>query len=147
MVEGTWWFSSRAGLHSEVGTYPSEIALGTSSGSFFRLGIRATLTSNRGSPVRRPGGSGFESRRGDYGVEFILNAPSARRVELMADFTDWAPVDMAPVGAGRWRLTLPVSSGLHHVNVRYDGGPWRSPPGTRKVRDEFDRETGVMVVD
>jgi 1,4-alpha-glucan branching enzyme len=80
-------------------------------------------------------------------VEFILDAPSARRVELMADFTDWAPVDMAPVGAGRWRLTIPVSSGLYHVNVRYDGGSWRSPPGTRKVRDEFDRETGVVVVD
>jgi hypothetical protein len=40
-----------------------------------------------------------------------------------------------------------VSSGLYHVNVRYDGGSWRSPPGTRKVRDEFDRETGVVVVD
>jgi len=26
MAEGTWWFSNRAGIHSEVGTYPSEMA-------------------------------------------------------------------------------------------------------------------------
>ena len=147
MLEGTWWFSNRAGIHSEVGTYPSEIALGTTRGNYFRLGIRAALTPHRGTAARRPGGSAFEAKRGESGVEFVLQAPSAKRVELMADFTDWAPVDMAPIGAGRWRLELPVVSGLYHVNVRYDRGPWRSPPGTRKVRDEFDRETGVVVVD
>lgn len=147
-AEGTWWFSSRAGIHSAVGTYPSEVALGTASGEFFRLGIRASLGSSRvGSAGLRFGGPAFDARKVEDGVEFLLDAPSARRVELMADFTEWAPVDMAPVGAGRWRLELPVAAGLHHVNVRYDRGQWRSPPGTQAVKDEFDRETGVVVVD
>jgi hypothetical protein len=147
MAEGTWWFSNRAGIHSEIGTYPSEIALGTSSGSFFRLGIRAALTTGGSSAARRLVNPAFETRRGEHGVEFLLHAPSANRVELMADFTEWTPADLAPVGAGRWRLALPVPSGLHHLNVRYDGGPWRAPPGVRTQRDEFDRETGVVVID
>ncbi len=147
-AEATWWFSNRAGIHSAIGTYPAEVALGTAAGEFFRLGIRASLGSSPTRAVaRRLDGSAFDTRRVNGGVEFVLAAPSAHRVELMGDFTDWAALDMAPVGAGRWRLELPVAFGLHHVNVRYDRGPWRSPPGTRVVRDEFGRETGVVVVD
>jgi hypothetical protein len=72
---------------------------------------------------------------------------TVRRVEVMGDFTDWRPVDMQLMGPGRWQLRLPILPGLHHLNVRYDGGPWQPPPGTGVVADEFDQLTGVLVVE
>jgi hypothetical protein len=68
-------------------------------------------------------------------------------VEIMGDFTDWSPVLMERVRPGGvWRLRLPAASGLHRVNVRYDGGAWVTPPLTRVVRDEFGKESGEFLV-
>jgi len=146
-AEGTWWFSDRVGIQSAIGTYAPDPALGTGGGRFFRLGMRATLSRGLGGSAARRLGHGFRTARTGQIVEFDLEAPFAERVELMADFTDWAPVEMAPAGGGRWRLEFAVEPGLHHVNVRYDQGPWRAPPGTRVVADEFGRQTGAVVID
>ena len=59
---------------------------------------------------------------------------------------DWRPVRLDPDGHGNWRVHLPVEPGLHRINVRYDGGAWRVPPGTRAVPDEFGVLTGEIVV-
>jgi hypothetical protein len=39
-----------------------------------------------------------------------------------------------------------IAPGVHRVNVRADGGPWRPPPGLSVVRDEFGGEVGLLVV-
>ena len=35
--------------------------------------------------------------------------------------------------------------GVHHINIRIDGGPWIAPPGLPSIRDGFNGEIGVLV--
>jgi hypothetical protein len=71
----------------------------------------------------------------------------ATKVELMGDFTEWQPVEMARQSATRWRVRLAAEPGVHYLNVRYDGGGWQSPPGVSVIQDEFGKESGVLVID
>ncbi len=150
MTEGTWWFLDRIGVLGSVGQQPIDPAVATSGESFLRLGFRAAVWRRRPAvprspaPAHRTARFGFE-RRGDDLVEFTLDADGADQVELMGDFTDWSPVAMQRVEA-RWRLLLPVTRGLHWVNVRYNGGPWQAPPLPRVVRDEFGLESGEFTI-
>jgi len=100
--------------------------------------------------------------RGDGTRVLHLRVPGAQRVELMADFTDWTPVPLVHLDheTGRkkakgkqerpnddvWSVALVIAPGVHRVNVRVDGGPWRPPPGLSVVRDEFGGEVGLLVV-
>jgi hypothetical protein len=67
-------------------------------------------------------------------------------VELIGDFTDWQPVALTPAGDGSWEIRLPIASGVHRLNIRSDGGPWRVPLGTRLEQSEFGGAVGVVVV-
>ncbi len=74
-----------------------------------------------------------------------VHAAGAARVELMGDFTDWAIVALTQVGPGVWEVHLPITPGIYRVNVRFDGGSWTVPAGTRIERTEFG-SVGVVVV-
>jgi hypothetical protein len=41
---------------------------------------------------------------------------------------------------------VPVTSGVHQVNVRIDGGEWIVPAGLTAVRDEFGGSVGILLV-
>lgn len=71
----------------------------------------------------------------------------AQRVEIMADFTDWKPVDLRRDSDGWWVLEMEIAPGRYTMNVRYDRGPWRVPPGLAPVRDEFDGWTGALLIE
>lgn len=149
-LEGTWWMVDRLGLVTSVGQSPIDPTVAGSGEQFLRLGFRASLHSrqpgaNLVAPIRRST-SLFRTRTlpGDE-VEFLLRAPEASQVELMADFTGWEPVVME-AAEGRWKVRLRVPPGIHRINVRYDGGAWQAPPDTRVVRDEFGQESGEMVL-
>jgi 1,4-alpha-glucan branching enzyme len=73
-------------------------------------------------------------------------APDARRVEIAGDFTDWQPVPMERVPAGRWRFDVRLAPGVHQLNVRVDGGAWEVPAGLASLRDEFSGGVGLLVV-
>ena len=75
-----------------------------------------------------------------------VHAPGATSVELMGDFTDWQPATLRQAGAGTWEILLPVTAGVHRVNVRLDGGPWIVPAGARPERSDFGGVVGVVVV-
>jgi hypothetical protein len=75
-----------------------------------------------------------------------IHAIGAQSVELMADFTDWQPVALRRVEAGTWELRMAVSTGVHRLNIRIDGGEWRVPAGTREETGEFGGVVGVVVV-
>lgn len=149
MAEGTWWVMDRVGVVGSVGRQPIDPAIAVTGQSFLRLGFRAALQRRRiDSPVSVPPmlSAAFRARRQpDEAVEFTLLAPEAQQVELMADFTDWSPVLMEKQG-NFWRVRMPVTPGLHRINVRYDGGAWRAPPVTRVVKDEFGAESGEMMI-
>ncbi len=75
-----------------------------------------------------------------------VEAPSARSVELTADFTDWQPIDLRQTETGIWEVTVRVTSGIHRVNVRLNGGPWIVPKGLRAEEDDFGGSVGMLVV-
>lgn len=100
-----------------------------------------------GAPIATPLTGQLGARHGRTSSTLRIWAPSARKVELMADFTDWEPVLMARVGDW-WLVTVPrIGAGPHRVNVRIDGGAWGVPAGVPVLRDDFDGVSGVLVVD
>ena len=75
-----------------------------------------------------------------------LRCRHASRVELAADFTDWAPIAMTATGDDWWEASLTITPGLHQVQVRFDGGAWQVPPGLPRTNREFAGDAGVLVV-
>jgi hypothetical protein len=72
-------------------------------------------------------------------------APSAHRVEVMADFTDWAPLELAKSG-GTFERELELSAGTHRMLVRLDGGAWRPAANTPAVNDDLGGRVGLLLV-
>jgi hypothetical protein len=72
-------------------------------------------------------------------------APGAHRVELMADFTEWAAVSLA-TGHDAFEGTFALEPGTHRVVVRIDGGAWRAAANTPAVDDDLGGRVGLLVV-
>jgi hypothetical protein len=152
LAEGTYWLTRQFGVSASIGHSPPDRQFGTPGGRFVRFAISAAFgrqpTRAAGHAVGTTGVRLHRIPGGSVLFELLVGGGSTvRRVEVMGDFTDWRPVDMQLMGPGRWQLRLPILPGLHHLNVRYDGGPWQPPPGTGVVADEFDQLTGVLVVE
>ena len=45
-----------------------------------------------------------------------------------------------------WTATFHIARGVHRINVRRDGGPWRAPVGTLRRADDYDGEVGVFIL-
>jgi 1,4-alpha-glucan branching enzyme len=75
-----------------------------------------------------------------------VRAPGAAAVELMGDFTNWQPVSLKSTGSEWWTIALPITTGIHELNVRMNGGPWTVPLGLMEKRDEFGSSVGVVVI-
>jgi hypothetical protein len=80
------------------------------------------------------------------GRRLTIKGAPARQAEVMGDFTDWKPEPLTGMGDGRWALPTALSPGVHHLNVRFDGGRWVVPSGTSAVDDGFGGRVGLLVV-
>lgn len=155
----TGWFSSRFAMVASAGTYPVDPTQGYPGGRFVALGVR--LGSRRSQPYSsdlynpHPGlalvnpleASRFDIRPSTADArEIRVYEPSARSVEIMGDFNDWRPVQLSRAESGWWSIALPVSKGIHEINVRVDGGLWVVPLGLPAKSDEFGGKVGIMVV-
>ncbi|HEX6307089.1 MAG TPA: glycogen-binding domain-containing protein [Longimicrobiales bacterium] len=140
------------------GSYPSDPIRGLLAASYVNAGIRIRLAGAHApdpaaivtAALRATSGGTPNARlevtgSGDPRTLRVL-APGARTVELMGDFTDWQPVALTRVGHGAWEIRLPLSPGVHRVNVRIDGGDWTVPAGARAEPSEFGGVVGVVVV-
>jgi hypothetical protein len=78
-------------------------------------------------------------------VALVISAPTATRLELMADFTDWQPVSLDRAGSG-WRLERAISAGLHQVSLRIDGGPWIAPSNLPRADASAEAGVGLLTV-
>ena len=167
-VSVTGWIATSAALVASVGTYPVDFTQGFPGGRFVAVGVRfGARTSHRDGTLAviapSPGAiaagaaqsdlltdeSVLELRVGDAAAgrrAIRVHAPLATMVEIMGDFTNWEPVRFAADGNGWWSVALPISSGVHEMNVRASGGPWVVPPGLTSVEDEFGGVVGVVVV-
>ncbi|HEY2067392.1 MAG TPA: glycogen-binding domain-containing protein [Gemmatimonadaceae bacterium] len=74
-----------------------------------------------------------------------VRAPGARRVEVMADFTDWQPLELTPED-GTFVHRLRLASGVYHALVRIDGGEWKPAANTPAVDDDLGGRVGLVVV-
>ncbi len=61
-------------------------------------------------------------------------APSARKVQLVADFTQWEekPVELEKGADGLWSATVKVEPGEHRYRFLVDG-EWSDDPGCADV--------------
>ena len=45
-----------------------------------------------------------------------------------------------------WEVVLPLTSGVHHLDIRIDGAAWIVPAGTTRAPDDYGGEVGIFVV-
>ncbi len=158
-------FSPAAALVLSGGRYPTDVVSGSIAGRYVSLAVRLgkTTISRRVKPALSTaphlGGSDpvgtpatdirltIQKQPGDD-VRLRLYAPTAQTLEISGDFTDWQPVPLSrnPGNADLWEATLHMTSGMHRINVRRDGGAWVAPGGTTRSTDDFDGEVGVFTI-
>ncbi|MGI8618545.1 MAG: glycogen-binding domain-containing protein [Gemmatimonadaceae bacterium] len=158
-VNATAWVLRAVGITAGIGSYPSDLGQDLPAARYATLGVRVSPRSVRRSPtvlsadvlraeapITPPALTVADGREGRRTIRFRAGS-MAQRVEIMGDFTDWSPVRMNPTQSpGGWTISLPVSSGVHQVNVRLDGGAWVVPEGLTTVRDEFGGSVGILLV-
>ncbi len=74
-----------------------------------------------------------------------VRAAGARRVEIMGDFSDWEPVELAPAGDG-FSTIVAMPAGNRRIVVRVDGGTWLLAANTPAVDDDFGGRVGLLLV-
>jgi hypothetical protein len=94
--------------------------------------------SNSSSRVRRP-------------VQFVLIAPTARKVQVVGDFNDWdashAEFSAEHRGGGVWSVTAAVPEGHHRYSFVVDDSVWvADPTAPRALDDDFGMPNSALVV-
>ncbi len=145
------WLSSKMAAVVGGGREPAQPTRGLPARNFYSAGLmlaywpipRGTvLVTTPASLVRA-----FELRPAGVALQRLTaRIGGVEKVEIMGDFTDWAPVPLVRRGRDQWELLLPMSPGIHHINLRIDGGKWIAPPGIPSIRDDFSGEVGVLVI-
>jgi len=79
-------------------------------------------------------------------VRLLVHVADATQVEVVGDFTDWQPLALRPAGGGLWEVVLPLTSGVHRIDIRIDGAAWIVPAGTTRAPDDYGGEVGIFVV-
>ena len=151
------WVASRVAIVASAGTYPVDLTQGFPGGRFVSLSLR--IGTRRFPPATSSvreiedlssvsrGPRRFEAKNLGNGLrEIRFRAPDAATVELMADFTGWTAAALVNTGNGWWAGTFPISTGIHELNVRMDGGRWLTPPGLQIRNDEFGGSVGILIV-
>jgi hypothetical protein len=149
-ASGVWWVAPSIGLVGAAGHSLPQFGLAVPGARYGTVGIRLALGARpRGrAPSRELPPAATNSPRLVLASQLRLAivGPPASRAEIMGDFTDWQPRALEPDGEGRWTFPVALSPGVHHLNVRFDGGEWTVPAGTVAVDDGFGGRVGLFVV-
>jgi len=145
------WLSSQLAAVAAAGREPAQPTRGLPARNFYSLGVMlaywpiprgAVLVESPANLVRA-----FEMRPAGVALQRLTaRIGGVETVEIMGDFTDWAPVPLVRRGRDQWELLLPMNAGIHQINMRIDGGKWIAPPGIPSIRDDFNGEVGVLVI-
>jgi hypothetical protein len=113
------------------------LAVALSAGRFIGL-----LRANRGSApsevaTDRSGGTKPGARRS---VQFVLVAPTARKVQVVGDFNDWDSSHQEYLaqhrGGGVWSVTAAIPEGHHRYSFVVDDSLWVTDPSAPRVLDD-----------
>lgn len=145
------WLSSQVAAVAGGGREPAQPTRGLPARSFGSLGLMlAYWPIPRGVvPVETPASlvQAFELRPAGTEVQRITaRIGGVESVEVMGDFSDWEPLPLIRRGRDTWELLVPMSSGVHQINMRIDRGDWIAPPGMPARKDGFSGEVGIVVV-
>jgi hypothetical protein len=147
-LSGTWWVAPNVGVIGATGHSLPQLGLTLPGGRFGTVGLRlavgtraAVATPHRTSEKRSAAPALVVTGR-----RLTIHWVPARRAEIMGDFTDWKPQPLDPLGSGRWTLPTGLSPGVHHLNVRFDSGPWLVPSGAFAVDDGYGGRVGLVVI-
>jgi hypothetical protein len=107
-----------------------------------------------GSHISRPApvtaGAGAAAGRDTVQVvRFVFVDPSAKQVELVGDFNEWAKgtTELSHSGApGVWTVSVPLSPGRHEYAFIINGSRWVADPFAPKSSDDFGTESSVIRV-
>lgn len=146
-----WWISDKVAAVAGGGREPAQPTRGLPARTFGSLGIMlAYWPIPRGTvPVESPATlvQAFEMRPAGTAVQRITaRIGGVETVEVMGDFSNWEPLPLVRRGRDSWELLVPMSHGVHHINMRIDGGQWIAPPGMPTMKDEFSGEVGVIII-
>jgi hypothetical protein len=145
------WVLPQLAVTGSLGRQLSDRARGTDAVRYASIALRvaARESSPRTTPLRSDGTVRTRARvdvtESANGMTLRVVAPGASHVELMGDFTSWAPVALDKDGVV-WRCKTALKSGAHHVLVRVDGGQWMVPANLASVDDDFGGHTGLLIV-
>ena len=145
------WLTSQIAAVAAGGREPAQPTRGLPARSYGSLGVMlAYWPIPRGTvPVVTPATlvKAFELRPAGTALQRITaRIGGVETVEVMGDFSDWAPIQLVRRGRDLWELLVPMSAGVHHINLRIDGGDWIAPPGVPAIRDGYNGEVGVLLV-
>lgn len=145
------WITNQMAAVAGGGREPAHPARGLPARSYGSLGLMlAYWPIPRGTvPVATPASlvRAFEMRPAGTALQRLTaRIGGVETVEVMGDFSDWAPIPLVRRGRDLWELLIPMSPGVHHINLRIDGGTWIAPPGVPAIRDGFSGEVGVLVI-
>jgi hypothetical protein len=153
-------FGDRWSVVISGGRYPSDPIRGSIAGRYVSAALRFRLPAPPPSltplPVIHTGSNGRDdppsstrltvTRQSPGHSKIVVQTPPASVVEIAGDFTEWLPISLTRTPAGSWELILPLTPGVHHINVRIDGGPWTAPGGTTRVTGDYDDTVGTFIV-
>lgn len=148
----TVWLSDRIAIVAGGGRQPALPLRGLPARTYAMGGLELAYwpLAKNSVPVslpRAPLVRSFEYHAGQQGMQrIVIRVGGVETVEVMGDFSDWSPLTLIRHGRELWELSIPMSPGMHQINVRVDGGQWMAPPNMPSMHDPFNGEVGLMVV-
>lgn len=143
------WVASHAAIVLAAGTALPDVVRGTPRSTYVSAALRISARPHVRLVLggRSPAGVRAQLARGADGAPLVeIIAPGASRVELRADFTGWESVQLERSGRDVFRLTTPVSPGLHRLAIRVDGAEWVAPPNLPHVEDGLGGSVALITV-
>jgi hypothetical protein len=148
-LSATWWMKPSLGIVGSTGHSLPQFNFAVPSARYGTLGLRLALGAKSQTARARPEDERIATNRPMLSVadrRLAVRWASARTAEVMGDFTDWKPLALVPVSGERWTFPVALRPGVHHLNVRFDGGAWLVPSGAFAVDDGFGGRVGLIVV-
>ena len=149
-IQSTFSLGPEVSLITSTGIRPSSAAYGIARSRFVELGFRISPSALRRPRLPsgvRPTAAAFQVDEAEHGMRRLrIRVPSARSVELSADFTNWQPISLRHADGDQWETTVVIAPGMHRVAIRVDGDAWTPPPGIAAVPDEFQGTVGILVI-
>ena len=146
------WITNRVAAVMGGGRIPANPSRGLPARNYANFGLMLSYSSIPRTtvpvaPMTIAAVKVFEVRTLATGTQKItVRVGGVETVEVMGDFSDWMPLVLMRRGRDLWDITLPVTTGVHEINLRLDGGPWLAPPGLPTRRDSFSGDVGLLVV-